>query len=67
MGAGSLYTDGALVQVAVDADVSEVSVLEAGLMIAGVVLGKGCIMVTICPSDFSVGNGGFFFFGQRRQ
>ena len=38
---------------AVDMDVSDFSALEAGLMIAEVVLGKGYIMVGASPSDFS--------------
>ena len=51
---------------AVDMDVTEFLALEAGLMITGVVLSKGCIIVAASPSDFSVGDSNFFFLGHGR-
>ena len=63
---GIFKAGGALVQVAVDTDVSEFPALEAGFMIAGVITSKGYVMVTACPLNFSVSDGIFFFFSQRR-
>ena len=63
---GSFKTDGALIQMAVDTDVSEFPVLEAGFMIVEMVTGKGSIIVAVSPPNFSVGDGDFFFFSQRR-
>ena len=64
MARGSLEAGGALIQVAVDVDVSEFPVLEAGLMIAGVVMSEGHVMVTAYPPNFCVSDGDFLFFGQ---
>ena len=63
----SLKASGALIQVAVDTNVTKFSALEAGLVIMEVITGKGCIMVAADPPDFCVSDGDFFFFGQRRQ
>ena len=61
---GSLETGGALIQVAVDVDMTEFPALEAGLVVTGVVTGKGCVMVAASPPDFSASDSDFFF-GQR--
>ena len=66
MAGGSLETGGALVQVAIDADVAKFPALEAGLMITGMVMGEGCVMVTAGSPDFGVSDGNFFFLGQGR-
>ena len=58
-------TDRALVQMAVDTDMSELPALEAGFMIVRVVMGKGCVMVSASLPDFSVSHSGFFLFSQR--
>ena len=58
-----LETSGAFVQGAVDADVAESPALEAGLMIARVVLRQGDVMVTASPPDVGVFQSNFFFFG----
>ena len=57
----SLKAGEALIQVAVDADVTEFPALEAGLVIAGVVMSKGYVMVAASPPDFGVSEGNFFF------
>ena len=62
---GSLETSGALVQGAVNADVSELPALEAGLVIVGVVVSEGCVVVTAGPPDFCVSDSDLFFLGQR--
>ena len=66
MTGGSLETDEALVQVAVDVDMTKFPALEAGFMVTGVVMSEGCVMVTASPPDFGVSDGGLFFFGQWR-
>ena len=66
MARGSLEAGGALIEVAINADMAEFPTLKAGLMIAGVVMSKGSIVVTVSPPDFHVSNGSFFFFDQRR-
>ena len=63
---GGLKTGGALVQVAVDADVSKVPALEAGLMVVEVVMSKGHVVVTAGPSDLDVGDSNLLFLSQRR-
>ena len=63
MAGGSLEASGAFVKVAVDVDVTEFPALKTGLMIAGVVAGKGRIMVATGPPDFSASDRGLFFFG----
>ena len=67
MARGSLETGGALIEVAVDTDMTEFPVLKAGFVIMEVVISEGCIMVTAGPPDFGMSNGGFFFFGQGEQ
>ena len=67
MARGSLKACGALIQVAVNMDMAEFPVLEAGFMIVEIVTSKGCIMVTAGLPDFGVSDGDFFFSGQRRQ
>ena len=64
MAGGSLETGGALIEVTVDADVTEFPALKAGLMITGVVASEGCVVVAAGPPDFSVSDSGFLFFGQ---
>ena len=66
MAGGRLEADRALVQRAVDMDVSKFPVLEAGFMVSRVIMGEGSVMVATSPPDFSVNEGGFFFFGQGR-
>ena len=61
---GSLETSGALIEMAVDVDVTKFPALEAGFVITEMVTSEGCIMVTAGPPDFSASNSGFFFFGQ---
>ena len=51
----------------IDADIPKFPTLEAGFMIVRVVMGKGCIMVAICPPNVGASNGNFFFFSQREQ
>ena len=62
---GNPKTHGALVQMAVDMDMLKFPALEAGLMITGVVVGKGHIVVAAISSDFCVSDGGFFLFSQK--
>ena len=64
MARGSLETDEALVEVAVDADMAKFPALETGLVIVEVVLSQECVMVAASPPDFSASNGSFFIFGQ---
>ena len=64
MAGGSLETGGTFVEMIIDMDVTEFPVLEAGLMVAGVVMSKGHIVVTASPPDFSVSDSDLFFFGQ---
>ena len=61
----SLETGGALIQVAVDADMTELPILEAGFVVLEVVMDKGCVMVATGPPDFCASDSNFFFFGQR--
>ena len=63
MARGGFETSEALVKMAVDADVTEFPVLEAGFMIAEMVMGKGYIVVVAGPPDLSVSEGDFFFLG----
>ena len=58
---GGLETDGALIEMAVDMDVTELPALKAGLMIVRVVTSEGYIMVTASLPDFGAGEGNFFF------
>ena len=51
----------------VDTDIPEFPALEAGLIVLGMVVGKGHVMVTACPPDLSVNEGDVFFLGQGRQ
>ena len=64
---GSLKASGALVQIAVDMNVTKFSALEAGLMIMEVVTSEGCIVIAAGPPDFCASDSDFFFFGQRGQ
>ena len=64
---GRLETGGTLIQVAIDTDVTEFPTLEAGFVITGMVMGKGCIVVTASPPDFGMSDSNFFFFGQGWQ
>ena len=48
---GPLETSGALVERAVDADVSELPAVEAGFMVLGVVAGQGDAVVAAGPPD----------------
>ena len=57
---------GTLVKVTVNADMSEFPALKAGFIIVEVVTGKGCVMVTTCPSNLSAGKGVMFLLGQGR-
>ena len=57
-------TGRAFIEMVVDADVVEFPVLEAGFMVIGMVMGKRCIVVAICPPDFSMGKGVMFLFCQ---
>ena len=59
-----LETGGALVEIAVDVDMTKFPTLEAGLMVTRMVMSKRCVMVTASPPDFSAGDCSFFFFGQ---
>ena len=61
MARGSLETGGTFVKMAVDTDVSEFPALEAGFVVTGMVMGKGCVMVTACPPDFGASDGNFLF------
>ena len=65
MAGGSLKVSGVLVQMTIDTDVPELSALKTDFVVAEVVLGKGCIMITDSPPDFSADDNGFFFIGQR--
>ena len=58
---GGFETDGALIEMAVDADMTEFPALEAGFMIARVVSSKGYVMAAASPPDFSTGEGDFLF------
>ena len=61
---GPLEASGALVERAVDADMSKCPALEAGFMVAGVVMGQRGVVVTAGPPDVGTFQGDFFFFGQ---
>ena len=63
---GSLETCGALVQMAVNVNVSKFPALETGFMVTGVVMNKGHIVVAAGLLDFYVSDGYCFLFGQRR-
>ena len=65
MTGGPLETSGALVERAVDADVSKLPAVEAGFMVMGVVAGQGDVVVTAGPPDVGAFQGSLFFFGQR--
>ena len=62
---GPPETSGALVERAVDADVSEFPAVEAGFMVTGVVAGQGDVVVAAGPPDVGAFQGGLFFLGQR--
>ena len=64
---GSFKTDGALVEAAVDMDVSKFPTLEAGLIVVRVALSKGCVIVTAGLPDFGVSDSDLFFLSQRGQ
>ena len=64
MTGGSLETGGALIQVAVDVDMTEFPALEAGLVVAGMVTSEGCVVVAAGPPDFGVSDSNLFFIGQ---
>ena len=64
MAKGSLETDGAFVEMTIDVDVAEFPALEAGLIVAGVVMSKGHIMVAAGPPDFGASDSNLFFFSQ---
>ena len=51
---GSFEAGGTLIEEAVDVDVSELSALEAGLVVLWVITGQGGIMVTAGPPNFGV-------------
>ena len=63
----SLETGEALIQVAVNADMTEFPALEAGFMVLKVVMDEGCVMVATGPPDFCASDSNFFFFDQGRQ
>ena len=64
MARGGLKAGGTLIQMTIDADVTEFPALEAGFVITEMVTSEGCIMVTAGPPDFCASISGFFFFGQ---
>ena len=64
MAGGSLETGGALIQMAVDVDMTEFLALEASFMVMEMVTGEGHVIVTASPPDFSMGDSDFFLFGQ---
>ena len=51
---------------AIDMDVSKFPVLKAGLIVVGVIMGRGYVMVTTCPPDLSASKGVMFFLSQGR-
>ena len=57
---------GHLIKVAVDMDVSKLPALKAGLVVAEVVMSKGCVIVVAGLPDFSMSEGDLFFLGQGR-
>ena len=61
---GGLETDRTFIEAVVDIDVSEIPVLEAGFIITGMIVGKGYIMITICPPNFSASDGDLFLLSQ---
>ena len=67
MAQGSLEAGGALIEVAINVDVTKFPVLKAGLMVARMVMSERSTVITTSPPDFSVSKGGFFFLGQGRQ
>ena len=64
---GGFQTDETLIKVAIDVDVAKFPALEAGFIVMGMVMGKGCIIVAACPPDFNMCNSDLFLLGQRRQ
>ena len=64
MAEGSLEASGTFVEVVIDTDVTELPVLEAGFMVVGVIVSKGCVIVATSPPDFSTSDCSVFFFGQ---
>ena len=64
MTGGPPETSGALIKWAVDADVSKLPAVEAGLVVSGMVAGQGNVVVTTGPPDVGAFQGGLFLFGQ---
>ena len=58
---GGFEKGGALVEMAIDVDVTELPALETGFMVAGVVTSKRHVMVAASPPDLGVSEGDFFF------
>ena len=48
----------------VDTNMPKFPALEAGFMIASVIMGKGSVVVAASPPDFGANEGSFCFFGQ---
>ena len=61
---GGFETGRTLVDVTVDMNVSKFPVLEAGLMIVGVVTSEGCVMITTDPPGLGASDSNLFFLGQ---
>ena len=49
----------------VNADVAKLLILEASLVVLGVVMSERHVIVAASPSDFGVGEGVVFFLSQR--
>ena len=61
---GPFETGGALIEGAVDMDVSEFPAVKASFVVTGMVTGQGDVVVTAGPPDISAFQGDFFFFSQ---
>ena len=59
-----MYSGGALIEATVDTYMSKFPTLEAGFMVVGIVMDKGCIMVAAGPPDLSVGDDNLLFLSQ---
>ena len=63
MARGGFKTGGALIEGAVDVNVSKFPALEAGFVVSGMVVRQGSVMVAASPPNFSAFQGGFLSFG----
>ena len=66
MAKSKLQTGKTFIEVAVYTDMPKFPVLETGSIVMGMIMGKGCIMVTTSLSGFDAGDGNLLLLGQWR-